>query len=409
MKIKVILTYFLLVLSFCAYGQIKEYSYKRALIGVQDQWHKVILPTDIFGKVSPELSDIRIFGLTKSNDTIEAPYILKLDGDKTIQKDIVFNLINQSKNDNGYYFTYEMPVQSAVNQIQLDFRQQNFDWKLTLEGSQNQQEWFSIIEDYRILSIKNEMTDFKFTKVSFPDSKYRYMRVLIDSKKKPDLITTKISWNEIIKGNVRDYNIQSTKIEEKKKDKQTIINVDLTSVGPVSKVSIFVKDTFDYYRPVTIKYLSDSIKTDQGWKYNYNILTAGTLNSMEKSEFIFTGTMLQKLQIIVDNRDNTALQIDSVAVQGFVYELTARFNEAATYYLTYGNNRATKPQFDIDHFIDKIPAILTTLKLGDELLIKKEAIHETEPLFKNKAWLWAIMTIVIMLLGWFSLKMIRQQ
>ncbi|MBK9737458.1 MAG: DUF3999 family protein [Saprospiraceae bacterium] len=182
------------------------------------------------------------------------------------------------------------------------FRQQNLDWKTDIEGSQNLQEWFSIIEDYRILSIKNEMTDFKFTKVSFPNSKYRYMRVLIDSKKKPDLITTKISWNEIINGNVRDYNIQSTKIEEKKKDKRTIINVDLTSVGPVSKVSIFVKDTFDYCRPVTIKYLQTH-KTDQGWKYNYNILTAGTLNSMEKSEFIFTGTMLQKLQIIVDNGD----------------------------------------------------------------------------------------------------------
>ncbi|MBK9737459.1 MAG: hypothetical protein IPO92_21895 [Saprospiraceae bacterium] len=66
-----------------------------------------------------------------------------------------------------------------------------------------------------------------------------------------------------------------------------------------------------------------------------------------------------------------------------VYELTARFNEAATYYLTYGNNRATKPQFDIDHFVDKIPAILTTLKLGDELLIKRSDTRDQNHYLKQ--------------------------
>jgi hypothetical protein len=29
------------------------------------------------------------------------------------------------------------------------------------------------------------------------------------------------------------------------------------------------------------------------------------------------------------------------------------------------------------------------------------------PLFKNKAWLWAIMIIIILILGWFSVRMLK--
>lgn len=410
MKTEIKLTYLLLLFCSYSFGQIKQYSYKRELLGIKDQWHKVVLPNEVFGKVSHNLSDIRIFGLTESNDTIEAPYILQLATEKISQKDVTFNLINKSKNNKGYYLTFEIPTENHVNQIKLEFKQQNFDWRLAIEGSQNQQEWFSIIEDYRILSIKNELTDFQFTKVTFPSSKYRYFRLLIKSEKKPELITAKILLNEIIDGSFRNYIINSVKIDEEKQNKQTVINIDLKSSVPVCNLKICVKDTFDYYRPVTIKYLTDSIKTQKGWKYNYSTLTSGMLNSIEKNEFNFNSTTLQKLKIIIENQDNEPLQIDSLVVKGYVHELIVRFIDPATYYLTYGNNQVSSPHYDIDHFADKIsPTSLTALKLGDEQLIKKEPIQKTEPLFQNKIWLWAVMTIIIILLGWFSLKMIRQK
>ena len=61
-----------------SFGQMDDYNYKRELKGVDEQWHKVILPNEIFGKSSQNLTDIRIFGLPENNDTIEAPYLLQL-------------------------------------------------------------------------------------------------------------------------------------------------------------------------------------------------------------------------------------------------------------------------------------------------------------------------------------------
>jgi len=132
------------------------------------------------------------------------------------------------------------------------------------------------------------------------------------------------------------------------------------------------------------------------------------LNSIEKNEFQFSSTTIQKLKIFISNRDNQPLTIDTIQAKGYIHELIARFTDQATYYLTYGNKKTARPDYDIERFTDNIPETLTTLELGNELKIEKEEVHVTDPLFKNKAWLWSIMTVIILLLGWFSVKMIRK-
>ena len=74
----------------------------------------------------------------------------------------------------------------------------------------------------------------------------------------------------------------------------------------------------------------------------------------------------------------------------------------------YGNEKALRPRYDIDHFQNKIPAELTNLTLGKEQILKGERSEvATKPLFQSKIWLWFVMVVIIGLLGWFSLKMIR--
>ena len=190
----------MMLFCFCSFGQTKQYSYKRELTGIKGEWNKIILPDDIFSKISSDFSDIRISGLNEKKENIEAAYFLQIASEHISIKEVVFDLINQSKNSDGYYFTFEIPAENSVNQIKLDFDQKNFDWKLNLEGSQNQQEWFSILEDYRRMSIKNTLANFEFTKVVFPNSKYRFYRLFIKSKIKPELLSAKILLNETNKG-----------------------------------------------------------------------------------------------------------------------------------------------------------------------------------------------------------------
>jgi len=398
-----------LLLLICSYSfaQINKYSYKRKLSGITDQWHKIVLPEEVFGKVAWDLSDIRIFGLTESNDTIEASYILQLKTEKAVRTEVNFKLLNTTNNEKGYYFTMEVPTEESVNQLMLNFKQDNFDWMLSLEGSQNQQEWFTIVDDYRILSIKNPETNYQFTKVTFPETKYRYFKVLIKSKEKPDLSFAKIEFNKVTNGSFNTYPIEKVESIEDKKQKLTLVEIDLKAPLPLCSIKIDVKNTFDYYRPITISYISDSVKTEQGWKYKYRQLTSGTLNSFENNEFVFESTVLQKLKISIYNQDNTPLTIQKLTAKGYVHELVVRFTEPATYFLAYGNKKANKPNYDIQRFTSKIPDNLTALNFGKEQFIDQKEVLVSEPLFKNKNWLWAIMSVIIIILGWFSVKMIK--
>lgn len=402
-------TFLLLLVCAVSFSQSPGYSYQRELLGITSQWHSVVLPNEIFSKTTSDFSDIRILGFTEGKDTIEAPYMLKQGAEKMEQVTVPFTLINTSKNSNRHYFTFETPVETAVNQIQLDFKSRNFDWRVALEGSQNQQEWFTILTDYRILSIDTDNTRFQYTSLNFPLAKYRYFRLAIPTEENPELMATKLFLYTVTEGNYNSYPIYSKTLEENRKNKETIITIDLKSKVPVSKLKLAVKNKYDYFRPIRINYLTDSIQTEKGWKYNYTSLASGILNSVDDSQFSFQSTVLKRLQLVIENQDNAALQIDSLEIQGYVHGLVVRFTEPATYFLTYGNPLAQMPNYDIKRFSNNIPTNLTTLQLGKEQFIEGNLKERGKPLFQNSVWLWVVMLFSIVLLGWFSLKMIRQK
>lgn len=407
MKIKI--CFLLLLFTFTnSFAQKDDFNYKREIIGITDQWHKLELPNEIFGKVSLNLNDIRIIGISEKNDTLEAPYILHSTEDVIKNTDVDFKLLNQSRNKNGYYFTFKVPTSNSINQIQLNFEQENFDWKITLQGSQNQQEWFSLIEDYRILSINNQHTNYQFTKLNFPNSNYSFYRILISSEEKPKLKSAQLSLQEIVEGKSRAYKINKINTVENKKRKQTELDIDLGSRVLVNDLKINIQESFDYYRPILIQYVTDSTKTELGWKYNYQTLASGTLNSFEKNEFKFKNTAAQHLKLIISNHDNQALTIPNIEVRGSVYELFVRFSKPAKYFLCYGSENSRKPNYDISRFSDKIPKSMTNLSLGDERAVNKVVAQKSEPLFANEKWLWAVMALIILILGGFTLKMMKK-
>ena len=390
------------------FGQNDEYRYRRELYKVQNQWHSLILPDDIFGKISQSMNDIRIIGYTPQQDTVEVPYVLRLAEKKVKLHNIDFKILNVSHNDKGYYYTFELKPNVSVNTIALTFEQENFDWRVSLEGSHNQNQWFTVLDDYRIVSIKNTLTDYEFTTLTFPDAQYHYFRIFVKSYEKPNLIKAGIIREESTEGKSKIYiptHIHST---VQKKTKQSIIDIRLPTVVPIWYLNLTIQDTIDYYRHATIQYLSDSIKTAHGWEYVFSYLTSGTLSSFEKSEFTFNSRNIQNIRIIVDNQDNAPLTVTGAQAKGYIHELVFRFSEKATYFLVYGNSNSVKPQYDIEYFSDKIPKNLTELRLGYEQILIQNSDEPMSPLFENKIWLWVILSIVIVVLGWFTLTMINK-
>lgn len=391
-----------------ANGQHDRYQFKRSLSGVSEDWHRIDLPNDLFGRVKNDMSDIRIVGINASGDTIETPYFIEHKGEQTVEKNVNFQIINESRKGSKYFFTFEINSRETINEMELDFKKENFDWRIVLEGSQDQKEWFTIIEDYRILSIKNLQMDYHFTKVNFAASSYGFYRIQLESKEKPELNGAFVKMKETREGSFRTYNLKSSTIHEVENEQATQIDIDLGLKVPTNNLFVEILNQFDYYRPVIIQYLSDSFETEKGWKYSYTSLASGTVSSLEKTPFFFHTTMLRKIRVRIENQDNEALSIGKCVVSGYNYELIARFLEEADYFLIYGNPNARKPNYDIQHFKDNVPAELTQLNLGNETPIVQKELDARSPLFENKIWLWAILLILIAFLGYYSIRMLKK-
>ena len=392
--------------SFCAFAQLDTYDYKMQLSAADSLWHSIELPDAVFSEVAQDIKDIRVYGVTE-NDTLEAPYLIKVGSGDFDRKAVDFKLLNTASNSKGYYFTYEVPTEEAINRIHLDFENKNFDWKVVLEGSQNQNEWFTILEDYRVLSIQNEHTDYRFSNLEFPDAKYRFYRVLVKTQEKPELKSAKISVTVKSINKLKQYTVASLNLNQE--GKTTILDLDLKKRLPISYLKINVPEEIDYYRNFRIEALHDSVETEKGWRYSYSEIYYGTLNRIEKNEFTFPTTLAQKFRVSIQNNDDQPLTIAGVSAKGYVHELYARFSKPATYYLAYGKTNDRKPQYDIGQSGVKIPKALSSLTLGVVQKIPKKVVAIQAPLFENKLWLWLLMGVIILVLGSFTLKMMQKK
>lgn len=389
-------------------AQTNPYRYKRELKGVNTTWHSLTIPNEVFKNAQSGLADLRIFGI-KEKDTIEVPYILEQSANQVTDRETPFNIINQSTNTNGFFYTFHTSAATSINQIKLSFKQDNFDWRVKLEGSNDNKEWFTVLNDYRILSIKNANTDYKFTQLNFATAKYSYFRLAIKANEQPQLNAAKILKTDTLKGVYKDVSYKSYQLLNEAKTKQSIIDVTLASPTPLSYLKINAQSDFDFYRAFKIEYATDSFKTDKGTQYNYAPLFEGTISSLETPEFNFTSTFVNRLKITIENNDNKPLRLNSIALKGPVYELVGRFDDATlNYALYYGNKDALIANYELKNFENKIPMQVTSLSVGTE---QNNPAFTSEkvivPLFENKFWLWGLIGVIIALLGFFSYRMLK--
>jgi len=405
LKIKLLILFLISVTGVNA--QTNAYKFKRKITGVNTVWHKMTLPDGLYKNANAGFEDLRIFGI-RGKDTTEVPYLLKQRADEVTNKEIAFKQINQSNNSNGYYYSFQSSEMNTINQIKLAFKQENFDWKVNLEGSNDNKEWFTILTDYRILSIKNNDTNYQFTKLSFPDAQYQYFRIAVKSPMQPELLSAKISKTDTLKGTYQEVKYQSFNLKNDIVNKETVIDVKLTNPVPLAYLKLNVQSDFDFYRSIKIECATDSFKTDKGIQYNYANLYEGTISSLEKPAFNFANTITSRLEITIRNNDNKPLRFNGLTLKGIVYEIIARFDEPkGEYALYYGNDKAIAPVYEIEKFESKIPTDLTSLNIGEEQKNPSYSVKIEKPLFENKAWLWVLMALIIVLLGWFSFKMLR--
>lgn len=392
--------------SFGLYAQLQDYHFQQSIADYSNEWHQIKLPSSIFEKINPNFSDIRIYGLTQT-DTIEVPYIIKGSDEQKAIKEIEFKLINVSENKSAYYYTFELNQHQLINQIQLSFNNKNFNFSAKLEGSNNQNQWFTLLNNYQLIGVRNQFVDFNYSTLNFSQAKYKYYRLSIKSETKPQLRHSSILISEKQTPNLLEATVKTFGATQDMPNKKTNLLFNLSEKTPISSIHLKANDSIDYYRNYTLSYLTDSVQTEKGFIYNYRHIKSGVIHSFFNEPITFNSVIAQQFKIEVFNQDNQALNFSQVSAAGPTYQLITRFVLPAKYYLVYGNGKAGFPNYDISYYADKIPTNLKRLALGEIKEIEQSKVEKTAPLFENINWLFVMLSIIILGLGWFSIKMLR--
>jgi hypothetical protein len=395
----------ILLVSLSGLAQPTQFNYQRKIDGIINEgWYTFSMPASIFNKINRDFSDLRIYNISKT-DTIEVPYLLKIRTDDVTEDVVQVPVLNKSKKDGALFMTFKFQKGQHVNYLDLNFEENNFFAFVTLEGSNDQREWFSITDKQRILSIDNAAARYKVSSVNFPQSDYTYLRASIKSDLPLKFISASFRDQKISRGNYSTIPA-SLKIHEDKNLKQTVVDLKLRDYVPVSKVLININPVNDYYRQFKIEYVSDSVQTPKGWIRNYQSFYEGYLTSFNPNTFDFTYDLAKQIRITINNLDNPPLAINSVEITGPVIDVITKAS-AGEIYLCYGNSKVTHPSYDLDYFQEKIPPTLSVTTLGDERSLLKP-LEKTSAIFENKLWLWGIMGLIIGTLGFFTLRMMKK-
>jgi hypothetical protein len=384
----------------------ESFRYKRKITGVtSDSWYTITLPAEIFNHLNRDFSDLRLYSFT-GKDTIEVPYLLKIRAHEVKEEIITLPVINKSKKDDKLYLTFELKADQQVNYIDLKFEQPNFFALVALEGSHTQQEWFELTNNQRILSIENAVDNYEVSTISFPSSKYRFLRASIKSDTPLNFLSASFKDQQIKQGVYTSTPAMFT-VQHDKKEKKTVVDIKLPNVIPISQLSFDIGLDRDYYRMFTLEYVSDSSKTQKGWMKFYDALHSGYLTSYTPNSFETPYVITNEFKLIVHNQNNLPLTINAIQASAPVVELVTLIKPAETF-LFYGNNQAIKPTYDLDYFQAKIPEATNTANLEAEQTILMP-IENTSPVLENKLWLWAIMLVIIGVLGFFTLLMMKRK
>lgn len=408
-KNRCLLTLLFIVGAQFSFGQKSNFLYERSVENLHGRWGSFLLPDEIYGKVKSDFSDIRILGVSSKKDTVEVPYWIESTETKPVVEEHRFQLLNTTNDKDVYYFTFEPNTLDAINQLDVAFQQTNYDWNVRLEGSQDQAQWSTIVDDYRLLSIKNEQTNYAFTSVKFPDAKFRYFRLLVKTTEKPELKNVSLTRSISSVGLLTIYSLNKLEVANDKQKKQTIVDVELPYPVPVNTIKLFTNKDFNYFRTISAEYVTNSYKNEQGLQYIYSPLVSGALNSKGDNVLRFSNTLMKRLRLVIEDNDNQPLEIDSVQVLGSPYRLIGYFvDSSAQFVLRYGNPDLHPPQYDIEHFKGEMPADIPVLTLGKEVQLSaiNEATKETFSL--SKIWVWIVMVVLIALLGFFAFKMMKK-
>lgn len=386
----------------------QNFKYEAALEPVaEEQFYSIPLKPELLAKLKEDRSDIRVFDETHKE---EIPYVLH-------QEQGGFNLsyfqehpIVEKKSVPKRYtqLIIQNRSKTAIDNFCIISKNSDVYKTAKLSGSQDQQTWFVIKDDYFLGSLYSENSIQSERTINFPLSDYPYFKLEISDSLNEPLYIQKIGCYAMRKVESLYDALPKPLIVQSDSAhlKQSFIRIKFTEPYPIHKFSLafsgpkFYNRSASFYQVTRMANGTESLENIQNFRVFSNAENTLHVNELRAKEYL----------LVIDNQDNKSLTLDAFLGYGLKTDLRASLKPQTQYNLKFGDLKTNAPVYDLEYFKDSIPVqpkeiAVLEIKSSPETTLKYAP--PAQQWFKNKLWIWLSLGLVAILMAYISFKMIK--
>ncbi len=378
-------------------AQSPSFQYKSTLSDIKSaSLYKLILSPAIVAKSKNELNDIRILN-DKGN---QVPYILKSDKPEFNEKNFLeFPILTIKKEaDKQTHIAIQNKTNSSIDELLLVIKNTDAGRTITLNGSDNQKQWFVIKENIFLSNVFIQEQDRFVQSLSFPNSSYKFFELIINGK---DLLPVNIVKVGIYEGVLHNGEFVSIPepviIQKDSSNKLSYISLMFNESYLINKLQLNVQGPKFFRRHVTIR-------NDEGFGYPLNdyVLSSDVAASYN------TNIKAKKITLVIDNQDNPPIKIQSVKAYQLNKYLLTYLEPGNKYQLVFGDSTVNAPKYDLEFFKDSLKNTAAEISIGSIVKIDSAKIQPLQAGNKNMLTLWIIIIGVLALLLILTFRMTKE-
>lgn len=395
-----------LMLSNSVFAQLK-YRGSASIPPVQTTgFYRIVLSPSISHHLNEDYGNLRIL----NNKNQEVPYLLNVE--QPVQFSRVFKEYHilekkQEKNCCTSLLLHN-PNDNPINNIILSIKNAEVAKQATLLGSDNNEDWFALKENFWINSIESQNQTSEVKIVDFPLSNYKYYLLQLNDSASAPINILKAGYFEATygEGEYTEIGIQKAKFVDSAEVKKTFIHIAFDTLQLIDRLEISMTGAPYFLRYATLSIKNTRLNKKGKPEFYVEQLAVFEVSSKQKTILELPPVRTEDLIIAIENHDNPPLSIKEIKAFQLNRYVTAWLETGNQYTLSFGSSEINKPNYDLVFFKDSIPATTQTLVHGSFELTKTQPT-ESFTLFTNKQILWVAIVIIILVLGIMSYRMIQ--
>lgn len=383
----------LLVISVAAQTSLSLWPYYVDItpVGNSAGLYDVILPLPVMDKARTDLADMRLFDANNR----EIPYAIRIRRDVDEKREIPTRLFNYGA---AGPTTAEVSVDLGENpgehnEIEVETSGSNFRRQVVIEGSDSGREWRTLSNDGVLFSFASQNNVAESQRISYPTSRYRYLRVRVSRDQLTDDETPQITSVKVMMA-VRDRGMLSSwdvdvpayQLQRNQGAHAAVWLFDLRGRVPCDRLTLAIEEG-SFSRPFQVEAVDDP--------ENARLIATGELTRHVGDEakpltiYFNQEETIRKLRLQITDYSNPPLNIlgvkASAPARQLVFDLKDSVSQPLRLY--FGNESVAAPHYD---FEKEVSARLSKEPAHTNLYVvqsNREYKPEPKPLTERVPWL----------------------